>query len=447
MDKFFNAQSVAIIGVSANEKKVGHTIYKNLLQNGYKGKIYPVNPNIKKVLGETVYPTLNDIPDSIDLAVIAIPAKLVLNILDECGKKKIKHVIIISSGFKETGNFELEKKLKDKLKEHEIKAIGPNCLGTFDAYSNLDLLFLPREKMQRPEKGVISFISQSGALGAAMLDKASSLGYGFSKFISYGNATSLNESDCLEYLEKDRNTKVICLYIEGVSDAKRFMEVAKNVAEKKPVIVIKGGATMEGSKATLSHTGSLAGQHHVYNAAFKQTGLIQVETLEELFLVAKLFEKGRVPKGLNVQVITNGGGYGILCTDAIVKNGLKLAQIKDSTKNKLKKLLPDITTIGNPIDLVGDADPKRYEHALIAVSKDKNIDIILLVALLQTPTLNNKIVDVIKDNVKTKTIVVVSTGGNQTQELKNKLEQNSIPTFDYPEQAVFALKKFSNFYL
>jgi len=446
MDKFFNAQSVAVIGVSANEKKVGHTIYKNLLQSGYKGKVYPVNPNIKKVLGKTVFSTLNDVPDPIELAVIAIPAKLVLNILDECAKKKIKRVVIVSSGFKETGNLELEKKLKDKLEEHGIKAIGPNCLGTFDAYSNLDSLFLPREKMQRPGRGGISFISQSGALGAAMLDKASSLGYGFSKFISYGNATNLNESDFLEYLEKDRKTKVICLYLEGVTDAKRFMEVAKQVAEKKPVIVIKGGVTLEGSKATLSHTGSLAGQHHVYNAAFKQTGLIQVETLEELFLVAKLFEKGRIPQGKNVQVITNGGGYGILCTDAIVKNNLKLAQIKDSTKNKLKKLLPSITTIGNPIDLVGDADPKRYEHALTAVGKDKNVDIILLVALLQTPTLNNKIVDVIKNNAKTKTVVVVSTGSSQTQELKNKLEQNSIPTFDYPEQAVFALKKFSNFY-
>ncbi len=447
MDKFFNANSVAVIGVSANDKKIGHTIFKNLLEGDYQGKVYPINPTIRKVLGQQVYPKITNIIEPIDLAIIAIPAKSVLNVIDECNEKKIKHIIIISSGFKEVGNKELENNLKEKLKQYGMKAIGPNCLGTFDAYTNLDTLFLPLEKMQRPKKGVISFISQSGALGAAMLDKASYMGFGFSKFISYGNGTILDETDYLQYLAKDRNTKVICIYLEGLTNGKRFLTVAKEITKKKPIIIIKGGITKEGSKATLSHTGSMAGEEHVYETAFKQTGIIQVKSLEELFLIAKMFEKAKIPKGKNVQIITNGGGYGILCTDAIIKNNLKLAKIKKTTYKKLQKLLPNITTIGNPIDLVGDADPKRYEQAITIVSKDKNIDILLLITLFQTPSLNNKIVDVIKKTYKTKTVVVVATGGKETQELKLQLEKNKIPCFDYPEQAVNALQKLTNYFL
>ncbi len=447
LDKFFKAESVAIIGVSKDENKVGHVLFKNLLDSGYKGRIFIVNPHEQEILGYKCYSSVLDIPEKIDLVIIAIPSSIILNVVDECGRKGIKNLVIITSGFEEVGNVELRDKLLFMLERYGIKAIGPNCLGIYDSNTKLDSIFLPQSRMKRPQKGNISLVCQSGAVGGAMLELGAKKNYKFAKFISYGNAINVDESDILEYLGNDKETKVICMYIEGVKHGQKFLETAKKVSKKKPVIVVKGGLTEEGSKAALSHTGSLAGSAVIYEGVFKQAGLIQANGLEELFEFAKIFSTTK-PKGNRVQIITNGGGYGILCTDAIVKNGLKMAKMDEKKKNDLKKQFPDIVVAKNPFDLTGIATTKWYETVLKECIKDKNIDVILVVTLFQTPLITEDIVDVISkfNSMKKKPIVVVSTGAEFTDMLNKKLEDNGVPTYTFPEMAAKSIKKLVDYY-
>lgn len=449
LDGFFNAKKVAIIGVSKNPNKVGHVIFRNLMDSKYSGEIFIVNPNEKEILGKRCYSSILKIPEKIDMAVIAIPAKLILKIVEECGKKRIKNLVIITAGFEEMGNTKLKEDLLILLKKYKINVIGPNCVGIFDATTKLDTIFLPRSRLKRPEQGGISFVCQSGAVGSAILDLATTEGYGFSKFISYGNAINVDESDIIEYLAKDKQTKVICLYAEGIKNGKKFMEVAKKVSKTKPIIVVKGGTTDAGKKATLSHTGALAGSAEIYFAAFKQTGVIHAESLEDMFDYARVLEKCVKPKGKRVQVITNGGGYGIMTTDAIIKNNLKMAKMSESTETLLKRNFPSIVTVANPIDLVGDATTERYKISLGASLKDKNIDIILVILLYQTPLITTDVVDVVTEfnDLKKKPIIVVSTGGEFTQVLKDNLESNGVPCFTFPENAVKSIKKLTEYYL
>lgn len=447
LDKFFKAKSVAIIGVSKDENKVGHVLFKNLLESGYKGKIFIINPNETEILGHICYPSVLSIKEKIDLAVIAIPANIILNVVDECGRKGIKNLVIVTSGFEEVGNFELRDKLKKLLDQYDIKAIGPNCLGIYDANAKIDLIFLPKSRMKRPEKGNISLVCQSGAVGGALIELGAKKNYKFAKFISYGNAINIDESDILEYLGKDKETKIICMYIEGIKDGKKFLEIAKKVSKKKPIIVVKGGVTEEGSKAALSHTGSLAGSAVVYSGAFKQANVIEADGLEELFEFAKIFSVVK-PKGNRVQVITNGGGYGILCTDAIIKNNLKMAAMDEKRKTQLKKQFPDIVVLKNPLDLTGVATTKWYESAISECIKDDNIDIILVVTLFQTPLITEEIVNSLSklNKMRKKPIIVVSTGAEFTEKLNKKIKDAGIPVYEFPEMAVKSIKKLIEYY-
>ncbi|MBI4170345.1 MAG: CoA-binding protein [Candidatus Aenigmarchaeota archaeon] len=447
IDNFFSAKSIAIVGVSKDPKKVGHVIFRNFIDGEFRGKLFVVNPNADEILGHKAYKSVLDIKDPIDLVIIAIPAELVPKIIDECGKKKIHHAIIVTSGFKEVGNDKLDRKLEQTLKRNKILAIGPNGLGTFDAYSKLDSLFLPRYRLQRPKEGNISFVCQSGAVGSAILDYATDKGYKFSKFASYGNAMNVDESDLLEYMGNDPNTKVICLYVEAVKDGKKFLAVAKRVSMKKPIVAIKGGKTEEGSKAALSHTGSLAGSAAVYSAVFRQCNIIEASSLGEMFDIAKMFEICALPMGRQVQVITNGGGYGILSTDAIVTSSLKMAQMSAETLKELRKQMPVIATV-NPMDLLGDATTERYKIAINAALKDYGVDILLLIVLYQTPLVSTDIVDIIVEtnDLCRKPIVCVSTGGEFTETLKKNLESNGVPCYNFPEDAVRAIEKFVQYH-
>ncbi len=436
MKNFFQPRSIAVIGASKKAGKVGNVILKNLLSK-YKGKIYPINNKDSKILNQKAYPSVLKVKDKIDLAVIAVPAKFVIPVVEQCGQKGIKNVVIISSGFKEIGNKDLEEQLKQTLTKYKIKCVGPNCLGVFDAHSKLDTLFLPENKLKRPKAGDIAFISQSGALASALLDLTASQGYGFSKFISYGNAVNIDESDYLEYLNQDKQTKVICLYIEGIKDGKKFLKTCKKIT--KPIIVIKGGQTEKTSEATLSHTGSLAGSYQIYQGAFKQSNLIQAESLEQMFHIAKLKELCPTPKGNKIQIITNGGGYGIVTADSIQSEGLQLATLSNSSKSKLKKAFSPLCTISNPIDLVGDADDNRYKLAINTCLKDNNNDLLLVILLPQTPLLTKDIVKAFPKNSK-KPIIVISTGAN-TQKLKQEFYERNIPVFDFPSKAVKAISK------
>lgn len=448
LKNFFSPESVAVVGVSRDSNKVGHVIFRNFIDGGFQGKVFPVNPNADQILNHKSYPSVLGIEERIDLAIIAVPAELVLRAIHDCKKKGIRDVIIISSGFKEVGNYALDRKLENLLKKCRIRAIGPNCLGTFDAHTKLDSLFLPRYRLKRPKEGSISFVCQSGAVGSSILDLATEEGYGFSKFASYGNAMDVDESDLLEYLGNDKSTKVICLYIEAVKDGNKFLRIAKKVSRKKPIIAIKGGTTQEGAKATLSHTGSLAGSADIYFGAFRQAGVVRADTLEEMFHYAEILSKCIVPKGNKIQVITNGGGYGILATDCIVKNNLELASFSKDSIKQLRKRLPPLVSISNPLDLIGDATTERYKIALDVCMKEKNIDIILLIALYQTPLITTDIVDVIieANDMKKKPIAVVSAGGEFTEVLRKNLDENNIPTYTFPEQAVKAIAKLVEYY-
>jgi acetyl coenzyme A synthetase (ADP forming)-like protein len=442
LDCFFEPGSVAVIGVSRNPKKVGHVIFRNFVEGRFRGKLYPVNPKVRELLGHRCYPSVSKIPGRVDLAVISIPAPLVPKAMEECGRKGVPAVIIISGGFKEIGNTELENKVVRILKKHRIRVIGPNCVGIFDPYSEVDTFFLPRYKLERPGEGSIAFISQSGALGSVVLDWMSMKGYKISKFISYGNASDVDEADLIEYLANDRKTKVICAYFEGVSDGRKFYDTVRKVANRKPVIALKGGKTSEGNRAVSSHTGSLAGQAEIYSAAFGQSGVIEAENLEEIFDFARVLSTQPVPKGNRVQVITDGGGFGVLAADWIVKSGLRLARMKRESMRRMEKSFPEHVVLKNPMDLTGDADVERYRMAMDAALADDNVDMIAVITLFQIPTLTAEITDVVSSFAEQgkKPIVVIAAGGRFTEVLKKSMEDFGVPTFSYPEKAAKALR-------
>ena len=440
---FFEARSIAVIGASKDPSKIGHIILKGLIDAGFAGPIYPINLHEPEILTLKAYPSVRAVKEKIELAVLSVPAAAVLDVVEDCGRKGITSLIIISSGFGEIGDKALETRLLQRLRKYRIRAIGPNCLGTLNPRSKLDTVFLPPERLPRPQPGSISFLCQSGAVASTLLDLMAYQGYGIAKFASYGNAVDVDESDLLEYLGKDKDTKVICIYIEGLKDGKKFLRIAQNVAKRKVIIALKGGLSDAGSQATLSHTGSLAGSGEVYLGAFRQTGIIHASTLEEMLSYAKIFEKSQKPKGNRVQIITDGGGYGILTTDAVIREGLRMAQMEKKTRTLLQKKFPPITIIKNPIDLAGDADTFRYRTAIEACLNDKNIDIILVILLYQPPKVTEDVIEAVIQlhNTKKKPIIVTSTGGAVTEKFIRMLQDAGVPCFPFPEQAVKAIKQ------
>ncbi len=442
LDGFFNPRSVAVIGASKHPNKIGHVILWNFARS-FKGKIYPVNPSADEILGLKAYRTVNEIPGRVDLAVIAIPAKFVPMVVEECGEKGVKDVIIVSGGFSEIGQNELEDEIKKTAKEYGIRIIGPNCIGVFDAYTQVDTLFMPRYRLERPRKGRISFVSQSGAVGSAILDWAASRGFGFSKFVSYGNACDVDEVDILRYLEKDKRTGVIGMYIEGTRRGRELFETLKRITRKKPVIAIKGGKTKAGSKAASSHTGALAGSARVWEAMFNQAGVIQADDIRHMFNYARLLAEQPLPRGNRVGIITNGGGFGVIASDTLERHGLVLADLEKKTINRIRKHVPEYAVIKNPVDLVGDADANRYEVALDALMEDKNVDIILVLILFQTAGVQSEIIDIIasKSDKRKKPVIAFSAGGDFTQVHMRMLEKVGVPVFDSLEEASDAIEK------
>lgn len=446
----FNPRSVAIIGASATPNKVGHVILQNYLDAGYAGKLYPVNKKEGAILGLKAYPSVLNVKDVIDLAVIAVPAKIVPAVLRECGKAKIKNVVVVSGGFAEMGNIDLQNKVVEISKKYGIAMIGPNCLGLLDLHSHVDTLFLPTYKLSKPKIGGVSFVAQSGAVGSTVLDLIAKEGFGLSKFVSYGNAAVVDETDILKFLADDDDTKVIIAYMEGVQRGKEFVDLAKEITKKKPIIVIKGGVTPGSAGAVRSHTASLSGSFAAYQAVFKQFGFIVADDLSELLHFAKIFSTEPMPNGNRVAIITNGGGAGVLETDEVFMNGLQMADFSKDTLMLLQKTMPPIVAIRNPLDLVGDADDKRYEAALAALSEDKNIDMIIVIALFQTPGADSRLVSTLigyKQNLQIP-MVVLSPGSDYTAVHKMMMESSGISVYDSPGAAAKSLSKlleYSNF--
>jgi len=442
LDSVMNPKSVAIIGASQNPEKVGHVILQNYLDVGYSGKLYPVNNNYEgEILGFETYKSVLDIKKDIDLAVIAIPAEYVNGVLEECGRAHVKSAIIVSSGFSEVGETERQEKLTEIARRYGMPVIGPNCLGVMDMRSRIDTLYLPTFKLDKPKIGGVSFASQSGAVGSLILDIISHEGFGLSKFISYGNAAVVDETDILNYLSKDKDTKIIIFYLEGVKRGKEFIEVAKRATKNKPVIIIKGGRTTEGASAAHSHTAALAGSSEAYDAVFRQFGFVSADNLDELIAYAKIFDTQPLTTGNRIGMITNGGGMGVLATDALYRNGLVMAELSDESKRILRKGMPPIVNIRLPLDIGGDADDKRFALALDTVSNDPNVDAIMAITLFQTPGADSRVASMLihYGTQLKKPLVVISPGGSYTQVHKDMMESSGVPVYDSEDLAAKAL--------
>ncbi len=442
LEFFFNPESVAVIGASQEEGKLGYVILKNVISAGYKGKVYAVNPKADEILGIKSYPSVLDIPGPVDQAVFVVPAKAVNKAMEECGKKGVKGAVVITAGFKEVGGEGVarEEELKRIAKEYGIRVIGPNCLGVMDTISSLYASFAPF----MPEKGRVAFTSQSGALCSAILDWARAEGIGFSHFISIGNKADVDEVALIEAWRDDDDTAVIMAYIEGLGDGQEFMRIARDVTSHKPIIALKSGRTSAGSKAASSHTGSLAGADAAYDAAFKQSGVIRADTIQQLFDYSNVFAFSPVLRGNRVAIITNAGGPGILTTDNASKAGFVLPDLSEKSIEYLRENLPPVASLHNPIDVVGDARTDRYYHALKAALEDENIDgaIVLLTPQVQAVEEIKPIAQAIVDLAKAhdKPVLTSFMGSDSVAPGVKILNENHIPNFMYPERAVEAMQ-------
>lgn len=440
MDMLFAPRSVAIIGASATKGKIGYAVMENFVKGRFRGLAYPVNPSAKTILGRKSYPSILKIPGSVDLAVIAVPARIVPDVLRECVQKGVKATVIISSGFSEIGGegIEREKLCEKIIAGSGMRVLGPNCIGILDSKTGTDTLFLSMDRLGRPKPGGISFISQSGAVGSTILDWLSSEGIGISKFIAYENAMDIDEADSIEYLDRDPATRVIALYIEGVKDGEKFIRAARRA--KTPIIVLKGGKTKFGSRAALSHTGRLAGTSAVYSGIFRQCGIMEADSWRELFNLAKALSFQQRPKGRRLAIITDGGGFGVLAADTAEKEGLLLPEPSAQMKSLFRKSFPAYATLGNPIDITGDTNAERYKIAIEACLRSDKYDGVLAITLFQVPTLEENIVEVVSALSKKypKPILCCAAGGEFTRKLSDRLEAKGVPVYQTPKEAVEA---------
>lgn len=442
IDLFFKPKAVCLIGASDKKNSVGNTLSFNLSK--YKEKTYFVNPRLsgKKLYNKKIYSSIKEIKDKIDLAIVATPASISYDIVKEISETKCKNILMITSGFTEIGNSNLSLRIKNLISEKKINLIGPNCLGLLDLASGLDATFNSREKYDLPEKGKVSIITQSGALGLAILDLASKEQLGINKFISYGNALDLNETSLLEYLGNDNSTEIILCYIEGVADGKKFYNTLKKITPKKKVIILKGGTSKKGTEAAKSHTAAIAGSSKVFSSAIKQAGAVQVSTISELFLLSKFYSWYKEHNIKDTQIITNGGGFGVLTTDKLEEKNINLSKPSKTTLEKIKKKVPVYATVSNPIDLTGDADNTRFLETISICLEDRNISSISVLLLLQLASLSKEIPEEIAKlkNKSKKPIFVLTIGGNKTESQIKIFEKNKILCFKDPRELSVLLK-------
>ncbi|MCB9419831.1 MAG: bifunctional acetate--CoA ligase family protein/GNAT family N-acetyltransferase [Ardenticatenaceae bacterium] len=440
LDVIFAPKSVAVIGATEREGSVGRTIIWNLMSNSFGGTIFPVNPKRPNILGIKAYPSVSDIPDQVDLAVIVTPAPTVPGIISECVEAGVKGAIVISAGFKETGEVgeELERQIMAEARRGNMRIIGPNCLGVMNPISGLNATFAAA--MARP--GNVGFISQSGALCTAILDWSFRENVGFSAFVSIGSMLDVGWGDLITYLGDDPRTKSIVIYMETIGDARAFLSAAREVALTKPIIVIKPGRTEAAAQAAASHTGSLTGSDEVLAAAFRRCGVLRVDSIDGLFNMAEVLAKQPRPQGDRLTIITNAGGPGVLATDALITSGGQLSEISDETMAALNGILPPHWSHNNPIDILGDAGAERYQQVLEIAVNDENSDGLLVIltpqamtAPTQTAQLLKKMYSQADSRLRSKPVLASWMGGADVTGGEEILNQANIPTFQYPDTA------------
>lgn len=432
----FAPRSVALIGATDRPGSVGRALLENLC--GFGGDLFPVNARRTEVLGRRAWPSLTAVGQAIDLAVIATPAATMPEVIRECATCGVKGVVIISAGFKESGpeGAELERQVLAEARKAGVRLVGPNCLGLMAPHAGLNATFATA--MARP--GRVAFLSQSGALCTAILDWSFRQQVGFSAFVSVGSMLDVGWGDLLRHFGEDPDTESIVLYMESVGDAAAFMEAARTVAAKKPVIAIKVGRTAAAARAAASHTGAMTGSDDVLDAAFERAGVLRVDTIEELFDMAEVLAKQSLPQGPALAVVTNAGGPGALATDALVRSGGEMAELSDSTLERLDQCLPAHWSHGNPVDVLGDADAARFTEALRAVTADPGVHGLLTVLTPQAMThpsaVAQALVEVARDTDKP--VLASWMGGDAVDEARTLLNQAGLPTYDYPDEAARA---------
>lgn len=435
LDPFFSPRNVAVIGATENVGSVGRTTLWNLMSSPFGGAVFPVNPKRDSVLGIKAYKTVKDIPAEVDLAVLVTPSKFIPSLIDECGDVGIKAAVVISAGFKEAGDEGklLEKQLLENARKHQMRIIGPNCLGIMVPPSGLNATFA--SGMART--GNVGFLSQSGALCTAVLDWSMREMVGFSAFMSIGSMADIGWGDLIYYLGNDPKTRSILIYMESVGDARAFLSAAREVALTKPIIVIKAGRTAAGSKAAASHTGSMTGSDDVLDVAFQRSGVLRVSNIADLFYMAEVLSKQPRPKGPRLTVLTNAGGPGVLAADSLLLGGGELADISEATIAELNQILPASWSRGNPIDILGDAEPERYAKALEIAAKDPHSDGMLVVLTPQAMTDATQTAEHLKPYAKVadKPVLASWMGGVDVAAGEQILNAAGIPTFSYPDTA------------
>lgn len=439
LDSILSPKSIAVVGASNRPGSLGLAVFKNLIDGGYQGILYPVNPKARAVQGVKAYPTVTDVPDEIDMSVLIVPPEQVETIIDESARKGIRGCIVITAGFKEIGKqgVELEKRVRAMAKAHHIRMLGPNCLGAANTNQAVRMNATFARKM--PSSGNIALVSQSGAMCVAILDYAAGRHMGFSKFVSIGNKADINEIDLLRYLKEDPDTRVIIMYLEDISDGHAFIEVAREttLTVGKPILALKVGRSAEGARAAASHTGSMAGSDTAYDAIFMQGGIQRVEGVNELFNYALAFSSQPLPKGNRIAIVTNSGGPGIMATDALIRPGITMAALSEETKQALRSKLPVTASVQNPVDVIGDADAKRYEAAIRSTLEDENVDgaIVILAPAATTEIIETaRIVPPISKDIP-KPILCSFMGLVDVSEGVRYLERNGIPNYPFPEDA------------
>ncbi|MCX6758171.1 MAG: CoA-binding protein, partial [Candidatus Nealsonbacteria bacterium] len=436
INTFFNPESIAVIGANNRETSVGYSVFKNIKDGGYRGKVFPVNNNSPEVQGSKSFASILDIKDPIDLAIIATPAPTVLPIVLDCVKKKVGGVAILSSGFKEAGpeGQKLFEMIREISEEKGIKILGPNCLGFINPRISLNASFAPK----MPSIGSIAFISQSGALCDTFLDWAVYERIGFSYFVSIGSMADISFPEMIDYCSRDPHVSSILIYMESLNDARKFMSSATAFSKHKPIIVLKGGVGVAGTKAVMSHTGTVAGSDYVFETAFRRAGVIRAHTISELFNYTKTLAKQKRPEGNRLAIITNAGGPAVISTDFLTEHKGKLADLSQKLVEDLNKSLPPAWSKSNPIDLLGDALPKHYKTAVEACLKEEGIDGILAIvtpqALTQTEEIARQIVAI--PGLEEKPVFASLLGEDEVKKGADVLRVAGIPVYRTPEKAI-----------
>jgi acetyl coenzyme A synthetase (ADP forming)-like protein len=446
LDPIFSPRSVAVIGASRNRDSIGFALLHNLVMGEFQGAIFPINPNASSIHSLKAYPRIGAVPDPVDLAVVMVPRDFVLPVVDECIAAGVKGLVTITAGFAETGEggATLERRLRDRVRAAGVRMVGPNCMGVINTNAGVSLNATFAPTPARP--GTVGFVSQSGALGVAILNAAADLGIGLTQFVSMGNKADVSGNDLVEYWEEDPETRVICMYLESFGNPRKFTEIAKRVGKKKPILVVKSGRTAEGARAATSHTGAVAGTDVTVSAFLAQCGVLRANTIDELFGVARALDLCPLPKGDRVGIVTNAGGPAIMATDACVNLGLEMAELSPVTRSTLRSFLPAEASVGNPVDMIASAAESDYAKALEAMLADEGVDLVMVVNV--TPLLSNPIdildsvAGVVRDSSKPVAAVMMAT-----EEFYDEVRTRDDlpPVYRFPEPAARALAQLSRY--